>query len=184
MCPRAKKQIGGQGRARRLTAITLRVRLRFLLCAHPRPYVCTTASTLAVNSRCAARQPGAGVGVTSTARAHTSRGTGGRLDGGCVYMAQRIIVMKIRPDNLVDAQHDNLVMERTLSSPLVDLGGHITGSALFGWQGRDRTCDIGINSAMLYRLSYSPSLSGAGSRHRTHDLLVTSELLCQRSYPG
>ncbi len=34
------------------------------------------------------------------------------------------------------------------------------------------------------KLSYIPSCDGAGDRSRTHDLLITSQLLYQLSYTG
>lgn len=41
-----------------------------------------------------------------------------------------------------------------------------------------------LQSAPVDRLGTPPKLLGAGSRSRTHDLLITSQLLYQLSYAG
>lgn len=51
---------------------------------------------------------------------------------------------------------------------------------MFGWRGRDRTHDRSSNSALLYRLSYTPTYvfcPGGASGIRTHDLLVSDQVL-------
>lgn len=52
-----------------------------------------------------------------------------------------------------------------------------------GWHGRSRTCDQAINSRRLYQLSYMPS-SGAATRPRTQDILLTRQALYPLSYSG
>lgn len=51
-----------------------------------------------------------------------------------------------------------------------------------GGNSRDRTCDAGIMSAVLYQLSYVTVVFGSAGRTRTFNLQVMSLTICQLIY--